>query len=561
MGNEPKEENRVLYGSGKINIILAINLGRFMAEDDIKSRDVFRKLRGSNRYVQFLKNLKIPAPFTKLDQDVVGGDPWIEQQGYEVGVFTKRLIENWFFPTYELDKTAGLEKIDHQFAKSEIFQSEWRRWDRFKIRLTRNGFIVVKLSRKFLEESLYDLSIGLLEPEKDEVKSELIKIVNQFPEPQRKSILSTIDHPLPWQLAYQIIGIFISQLKEMRFDEEKSVTLTLPKDHETTPIMEKHTVVFFKEISTEQGNRKNKLQGSAILGNTNYARTILAIWGGTLLRDKRNEKIRFPSYSQKEIEKLSRQNLSTWNDELCLIGSERTLLYCPLSEQSMHLPFKGEKGKQGIRYNDYWKCIIRGIEHIIALRSELQLVEYYTTREMDLISNLTQEFTSQGISRQEKKEVDQLAKRVSNIFNMMPSIRDVLVAPSVFRASYAIEKYDHLINILGLREIEKHVQKNIEELNFFLSHYNNLVIQQNGSRLQRLAIIFGIGIGFLGLASLLKDANELNDLFQSKSFFEAMNSLWNFIIHLPVLPTLFIGWVVLVLVIIIAWKLFIRFTE
>ncbi len=559
--NDTKDSKRLLFGSGKIYIIMAINLGRFMAEDDKKSRAIFRKMRGSNKYIQFLKKLEIAAPFNKLDSHVVGGDPWIEQQGYEVGVFRKRLLENWFFPTYELDKTAGLKKIDPRFVKSEIFQKEWFRWDRFKIRLTRNGFILVKLSRKFYDTSLYNLSISLLEPEKDEVKTELFKIVSELPEPQRKSILSTIDHPLPWQLAYQIIRIFINQQKELRFDKKSAVKLTLPQDHETSPIMEKHTVVFFRDIYTGEGNQKNKLKGSTILGNTNYGRAILTIWGGTLIGNAHNTEISFPSYSQREIEKVSQKNLSTWNDEICLIGCERSVLYCPLSEQSVHLPFKGQKGKKGIRYNDYWKCIIRGIEHIIALRSELQLVEYYTTREMDLISEFTQELTSQGISRQEKKEVNQLAKRVSNIFNMMPSIRDVLVAPSVFRASYAIEKFEHLINILGLREIEKHIQKNIEELNFFLSHYNNLVIQQNGARLQRLAILFGTGIGFLGLASLLKDSKELNDIFTPGSFGESVSALWNFITHLPVLSTLLIGWLALVLTIIIIWKIYIHLTE
>lgn len=560
MNNSKLDEMKILYGMGKISIIMAINLGRFMAEDDTKSRDTFRLIRGSQKYVDFLKNLELTAPFNKLNKNFIGGDPWIEQQGYEVGVFRGRLLENWFFPTYELDNVSGLNELDPKLANSTFFQNEWRRWDRFKIRLTRNGFIQVKLTRKFYDESLYDLSISLLDPKKDEVKTELFKIVNQFSEPQRKSILSTLDQPLPWQLAYQIIFLFINKIKEMRFDNKRIVTLTFPKDHATSPIMDKHTVVFFKKIYNNE-EKNTELHGSDIFHNAKYSRIILTLWGGTLLSRKKTNEIEFPIFSKKEIAKLNQKNLSTWNDEICLIGSERTIIYCPLSEQSMHLPFKGANGKKGIRYNDYWKCIIRGIEHLIALRSELQLVESYTTREMDFISTLTQEFTSQGISRKEKKKVGQLAKRVSNIFNMMPSIRDVLVAPSVFRASYAIEKFEHLINILGLREIEKHVQKNIEELNFFLSHYNDMVIQQNGSRLQRLAIIFGSIIGFLGIASLLKDTNELNAKLSPKSVFESFGAVCKFLWELPVLIPLLFVWILLLIMFYMFWKLIIYLRE
>ncbi|MFZ5518348.1 MAG: hypothetical protein ACOY90_17060 [Candidatus Zhuqueibacterota bacterium] len=561
MKDESNHEAKMLAGSGKITIIMAINLGRFMAEKDLVSREIFRNIRGSSQYVQFLKKLTIPHPFIKLEPHVLGGDPWIEEQGYSIGVFKNRLVENWFFPTYELDQTDGLNYLDEHFAKSEIFQKEWFRWDHFKIRLTRNGFIVVKLSQKFAEMSLYDLSIDLLEPEKDVIKTELLKIVNNFPEPQRKAILSTLDHPLPWQLAYQIIGIFINLVKVFKFDTKKEVKLTMPRDSDTMPIMEKHTVIFFKEIYNHKSERNAKLQGAELLDNPDYSRAMLTLWGGTLLGSSKNEEIVFPSFSKKEIEKLKLKNLSAWDDELCLIGPERTLVYCPLSEQSVHLPFRGQKGKQGIRYNDYWKCIIRGIEHIIALRSELQLVEFYTTREMDFISRLTQEFTSKGISRHEKKEMDQLAKRVSNIFNMMPSIRDVLVAPSVFRASYAIEKFDYLIQILSLREIEKHIQKNIEELNFFLSHSNNMVIQQNGAHLQRLAIVFGTGIGFLGLASLLKDSSELHTILKSDSLMHGLSGLFNLIWNMPVLHSLAIGWAAVIVIIFIVFKIYRHFAE
>ena len=76
-----------LIGSGKITVVLVMNLGRFMAEDDLKSRHVFRSVRGSTNYANYLRNLSCPDLFTRLDDDVLGSDPWIERQGVEIGVF------------------------------------------------------------------------------------------------------------------------------------------------------------------------------------------------------------------------------------------------------------------------------------------------------------------------------------------------------------------------------------------------------------------------------------------------------------------------------------------
>ncbi|MBD3289731.1 hypothetical protein GF337_13070 [candidate division KSB1 bacterium] len=540
---------------------MAMNLGRFVAEKDVQSRRNFRELRGTEAYCDFIRDIEFDNLFTKSNEKIANSDSWIEKQGYETGIFQKQLLENWFFPTYELDKNAALSKIEPQLSESQQFQKEWLLWDSYKVRLTRNGFIMIKLIREFSEQNMLELSVHLLEPERDEFRAKLAQTFDNLSESQRKQIAHILHHPLQWQLAYQVIRLFILQLRNIEFGNGQTVEFKMPEEERKMPIRHQYSVILFTEIYDSADASKKKLDGSRILSEKKYARELYALWDGTLIGNREEKSIEFPDYSDEMIQKLKSKNESTWIQEFCLIGFERALIYCPMTEDSLYLPFKGENAKDGILYINHWHCIIRGIEHIIALRSELHMVGAYTGEEMNRLPSFTQELTTRGISHKEKKGVERLARRVANLFNILTSIKEVLVAPSAYRASYAIQKFERLTNLLGLDKIQQHVEKNIDELNFFISHYNKMSIQQNSERLQKLAIIFGIWIGFLGLASLLKDAKELNGFLEPQGFSSALSKLWDFITHFPMLQSLFIIWVIFAVSFYVLWKLYTYFSE
>ena len=554
-------EERHLIGSGNVFVIMAMNLGRFVAEDDIKSRATFRELRGSEQYCDFIRDIEFKFLFSKANEKIIRSDSWFEKQGYETGIFQKQLLENWFFPTYELNKNAALKYIESRLSESPQFQKEWKFWDSYKVRLTRNGFIVIKLSRKFTEKNLFDLNVLLMEPERDEFRVKLAETFQNLSESQRRQFAHLLHHPLQWQLAYQVIRLFILLLKQMNFGKNRIVTFKMPEEERKVPVRHQYSVILFNELYDAADSDKEKLSGSTILSEKKYARELCALWDGTLIGNRKKNSIQFPEYSEEMIKKLKDKNESTWVHEFCLIGFERALIYCPMTEDSLYLPFKGENAKEGIQYIDHWHCIIRGIEHIIALRSELHMVGAYTSAEMKELPAFTQQLTSRGISRQEKKEVERLARRVANLFNILTSIKEVLVAPSAYRTSYAIQKFNRLTKLLGLDQIQQHVEKNIDELNFFIFHYNKMSIQQNSERLQKLAIIFGIWIGFLGIASLLKDSNELNGLLKPDGFTSALQQFWHFITTVPMLQSLFFVWIVFAILFYALWKLYSYFRE
>jgi len=548
-----------LVGTGEVSNIMAINLGRFMAEKDDASRNLFRDIRGSEMFCEFIRELRPARIFARMKKQVIGADPWIEAQGYETGVFQRHLLEKWFFPTFQVDKTAALNEIEPGLSEAPQFQKEWNRWDQYKVRLTRNGFIMVIFSRQFTDENLYDLSVELLEPERDEFRLKLRETSKNLAEAQRRQISHIIHAPLQWQLAYQVIKLFIQQLGNIRLDAKKVIHLKMPEEEKKVPIRDQYCVTYLHKLYDGTNGNNEKLSGSEILAKREYGSEILALWDGTLVGDRDKNVIKFPDFSDKEIKKLADNNVSTWYDEICLIGYERAVIYCPLVDQAIYLPFKGENAKEGIQYHDHWKCILRGIEHVIALQAELQMVEAYTNDEMNQVATFTQQLTTRGISRKEKKEIERLARRVANLSNILNLIQEVLVAPSAYRANNAIKKFKKFVDILALDQVEQHVTKNIEKLNTFLSHYNSMVIQQNSDRLQQLALIFGAGIGFLGLASLLTDTRELNDFFKPATLSAAFSKLLNFVTNTWTLFSLLFFWIVIAGAIYALWKLYHHF--
>ncbi len=529
-----------IYGTGKITVIMNVNLGRFMPEANNEERELFRRKRGSVDFANLLRKLPGNDVFMKLEKEHPGSDPWIEAQGYNIGVFRKHVAENWFFPTYELRKGVNENLIPPKIKDDKVFRQEWDRWKRIKIRLTRNGFIQIKLSRKFTSEPLHTLNTQLLEVEREEFTTSLTDTMDNSLLNERQ-----IQHNLIWQIAYQVIKLFIEKLEKLEFGKDGTIYLQMPQKEKTTPIRDKYTIIFLKRISRDEKSSV-KMPAPDVLKDREIVHCIRSLWDGILLSKPDGSDMRYPTYNRNAVRQLYRENQSTFTDELSLIGTERAVIYCPLSTQEIHLPYRGGDSEKGVRYNDYWKCILRGFEHILVLRNELQMVESYSTQKMTEISDYTYALTTHGISPQEMKDVHDLSQQIANWFKLLVSIRGVLVTPSTFRAGYAIQKFNKLIDVLGIKHIEQHVEENIKELNSFVSHFNDLAIQQNGERLQRFAIVFGFLFAFLGVASFLKDAFELNGDFKIYHIPQAIQKIFCIFWDVKIIAALGIVWICLI---------------
>lgn len=161
-----------LQVTGTLSVTLVMNLRRFVSRSRVVERieqlpskafvriprrkhdppaplsfDYFDQVRGSQAYAKMLCDLQPSTPFME-DADELR----TEAYGHDLGVFRYHLRELYFFPTYRLD----LAQVNPALARR---LAGWT----VKVRLTRYGFVVVKLEQELRNTPLVNVSRRLLE--------------------------------------------------------------------------------------------------------------------------------------------------------------------------------------------------------------------------------------------------------------------------------------------------------------------------------------------------------------------------------------------------------------
>jgi hypothetical protein len=217
----------------------------------------------------------------------------------------------------------------------------------------------------------------------------------------------------------------------------------------------------------------------------------------------------YPHYKTSYIDHLCARDRASWDDEICLITSESTLIFCPAARNRTVYMSGSTRTDSQVPYHSYWLSILRGIEHIVTLKNELQLLERETTRLLEKVPDLTRKVTDGHLSRADQREIRELSTGIATLFQALPRQRDMLVSSSVFRAGYAAHKFQYLLELLGVDMIARHTQINVEELNAFLSHYNSIQLQQSGQRTNMTFSILMIAVSVLVLPSFLADSQAI----------------------------------------------------
>ncbi|HSK66396.1 MAG TPA: hypothetical protein VK888_05670, partial [Anaerolineales bacterium] len=190
-----------------------------------------------------------------------------------------------------------------------------------------------------------------------------------------------------------------------------------------------------------------------------------------------------------DAESLEIRDLASWRDDLCIFAPERALIYYP--EKRIYL--FGQTGTEAVDYEHYWECIARGIEHTVTVRAAMQIIEYETTKHLDIVPALTKKVVDGVVSGSDKKEISEMSQEVANTFNLLPLLRDVLVPTSSYRASYAIKKFEHLNTVLNIKDIEEHVDHNVDELVTFVQFFASMKLEDELNKV-------GLVVGFVALA-------------------------------------------------------------
>ncbi len=210
-------------------------------------------------------------------------------------------------------------------------------------------------------------------------------------------------------------------------------------------------------------------------------------------------------------------SFSTWENEMCVFGSERCVVYY---NPTTVLHADGKV----INYADYWRCIIRAIEHSVSVKTLVHLMEKGTIkaiRDVPRIVTLFHERSSTFRFRQRRQdevvieqEIDSLTEKTATVLKYLPSVREVAVASSAFRAGHVVDKFHHLYETrFHLSRVLSHIESYINLFTSFLQHFNQLLRE---SRAKQMAFFFAL------LALLLA---VVAALYSAPSFITSINSM------------------------------------
>ena len=467
----PEEALRV---TGAARLVLVINLGSFVAPADA---DALRHLRGSEAFAAALRALRPSAPF-----GIDTATQAIEKNAYTLRIFRSRLIANHFFPTYKIAWDATMRERMQQLGCDDI--EHWQRWSA-RIRLTRNGLAQITLDQPFEDISLIECTEHILEL------------------PAHGEHSHAHDQ---WTIAMSVLEAFLDVIGRTLTlqigDQPRAIRFETPKQPEHTLRLDRYVIYAFRKITRD---------GALLMPpelKRDYPQTLSAFMENMLI--EYDGVRRFSHHALHEANELVAADVSSWEDELCLLRGESALLYFPLIGRGVAY-VGGPLGLDARAYGAYWDGIMRGIEHLVAFRAEAQQAERRTTGLLSQVPSLTHKVNDGHLSTEDLELLDHLAAGLSDIFDSLPELRSLAVSTTAVRADFARRKFDALLRELAIHETLELVNTNVEQLNFFLSYYNDMRLQWQGMRSNNLGIILGTVVLFMAISSFLADTFNVVD--------------------------------------------------
>jgi hypothetical protein len=463
--------------TGAARLVLVINLGSFVVASDA---DAFRHLRGSEAFAAALRKLRPSAPFG-IDE----ATNTVEHDAYALRIFRSRLLYNHFFPTYRIAWDNTMRERMLKLGCNDI--AHWQRWTG-RIRLTRNGLAVITLDQPFEDISLIACTEQILEL------------------PQHGEQAAAHDQ---WTIAMSILDAFLDALgHQIRLYVGAGAGSIIRFTH-TTQV--KHTLRLDRFVV--YAIKKIERDGRLLLPDElkrDYAQTLASFMESSLVEVDGQR--RFPQYAEAPARAIVAGDVSSWDEELCLFSGESALIYFPLVGRGLAY-VGGPLGLDAHAYSAYWAGIVRGIEHLVAFRAEAQQTERRTTGLLGQIPGLTRKVNDGTLSAEDLALIEHLGTGLSDIFDSLPELRSMAVTTNAFRADFVRRKFDVLLRELAVQETLELVNTNVEQLNFFLSYYNDMRLQWQGQRTNSLGLGLGAVVLFMAISSFLADTFNVVDRF------------------------------------------------
>lgn len=480
--------DKPIMASGTVTLTMIVNLKRFVSREEAADGagvDRFEEIRGTAAYARYLNALpeQMRLPFVR-DR----GEDRLLEAAHQLRIFRGYVLTQYFFPIYRLDEEAFLASPE-RLEGDEVLIETFPLWD-YQVALSRNGFAMVRMFRHFEDVPLSTIAAEI-----------------QGVERARDGDLEYQESRSSWRIAMDVTAALMAAIGgclDLTDDYGQRIHIAFDPEQRRgrLPLHDRYTTIQLAHVHRGgQTIMPDQLTGeysSFALGLTRLA-TVLR---GGAARDMRR---------RRPIADTDLLNLAPWVTDLCLVTNDAMIVYTMPAQDLELLEDLG-----GYTRADFWRGVARGVEWLVNLKTEWQLIERQSTELLSTVSNLTARVNDGLLDEDDKRRLRALAQGVAQAFNILPDLRYALVPSSLTNATDVVAIYAHLLEQLGVLRIAQHVNANMDELNSFLSYYSGTQLQyesraqeETESRTGLTITIMLILLSLVSVPSLIKDASEV----------------------------------------------------
>ncbi|MCL4270667.1 MAG: hypothetical protein KJZ72_14030 [Anaerolineales bacterium] len=381
-----------ITAKGYTNVILVLNMKRFIAEEDQKR---FESIRGTPAFAEVLRNgwwnKRSRSPFTRISskkQDDLAGNMSTEQVGFATGVFRALFLEEHVVPTYMLNKDQVNFPPDlmDNFQFRNLFLRSWKSW-KIYIRPTVTGLFVIRLTREYssprelikIAEDVLNLHESLdVQSARDWLTKKKREFAEQPEELKKvqgsvKAFLKWLGsketdkgellyNPVQWKIAMEVASLFVKATGEIPMPDSEPLHLSKPEPRLSMPLHDSYIIYHVDEIFADESivikepkqdkkseinhapkdkGTKPNLQIPVLPEYLQYSpeikRGLVNLLEGAILErgysgnnnfQSKDANLYFPVPRWKNLDRIMENNLASWMGEICLLTS-RTALILP----------------------------------------------------------------------------------------------------------------------------------------------------------------------------------------------------------------------------------------
>ena len=508
-----------------------------------------------------------------------------EQVGYSTGVFRTLILEQQTFPTYIVnkEKVEFPEYLLSNYQFSKLFLDVWKNWEIF-IRPIYTGLFILRLLRKHttpetllniaknvnrLQESFdvpsafnwmqkirNDSTISETEKWKKEesIRELLLWLGGETDEAKRLQYL-----PVQPRLAMEVASLFVEEIAiEIPILEKPSIKLGRPLPRRSIPLHDSYIVYHLDRLFVNKSAKQKKkimerevnVAGSdtslplpqvdtleeisveATKDSFPVQQQLCNLMEGAVLKslpsksrrpyDYALNNERFPALRPEVVSQIFELNLSSWEDELCLMMT-RSAIFLPSKKfRNYQLVVTNlSRSTSHIKYIRYWGSIERMVELVLSVRVLAQLLERLSYSLLGRIASEMHKIRSELLKGDIKMDSRALSELLSDAANLqrLASLCQGLSDPHVWsRAEYGIVKAQRLIDELGVLLALEHIQRNLEAINQLGDHIDELYLGDLAEENNTFSFWSSMGLAGLSLIltvlilpSFWADLNQVKD--------------------------------------------------